>query len=289
MNRQNFPCMSMWRLVALTTLVMVAFAANSLLCRQALKYTDIDPASFSTLRIVSGAAVLWLVNCVQNRVSVGKGSWTGAFALLIYVIGFSFAYLSLAAGTGALLLFGAVQLTMIMVGLRSGETLRRDQTAGLLSAIAGLLVLVLPDIEAPSLIGAILMLVSGIAWGIYSLLGRGTADPLAETAGHFLRAAPMAVCISLILFPSLQIDASGALYALLSGALTSGLGYVLWYRVLPEIHAIHASTVQLSVPLLASMGGMLLLDEPLTSNFLIASVLTLGGIWLVLRGNLHRP
>ena len=271
------------RLATYTALAMAAFAANSLLCRLALKETAIDAASFTTVRILSGAAMLWLMMRWRAPSHGRQGSWYSAVALFIYVAAFSFAYLSLSAGTGALLLFGAVQVTMILAGFMTGERMSRVQSMGFIAALAGLVILVLPGVEAPTLVGSALMLASGIAWGIYSLFGRGIADPAAATTGNFLRAAPLTIVLSLLALPWLKLDASGLLYAVLSGALTSGLGYVLWYRVLQHMHAITASTVQLSAPVLAALGGIVLLNEALTPNLLTASLLILGGIGLVLR------
>jgi len=270
------------RLAAYTALAMVAFAANSLLCRLALKYTSIDAASFTTVRIVSGALMLWLVMHWRDTTPGRHGSWRGAAALFIYVAAFSFAYLSLSAGTGALLLFGAVQVTMILAGFIAGERMSQMQAIGFIAALAGLVILVLPGVESPTLAGSVLMLASGIAWGIYSLLGRGAGDPAAATSGNFLRAVPLTIALSLLALPWLKFDASGLLYAVLSGALASGLGYVLWYRVLQHMRAMTASTVQLSAPVLAALGGIVLLDEAVTPNLLTASVLILGGIGLVL-------
>lgn len=269
------------RLAAYTALAMAAFAANSLLCRLALTETAIDAASFTTVRILSGAAMLWLMMRGRAPSHGRQGSWHSAVALFIYVAAFSFAYLSLAAGTGALLLFGAVQVTMILAGFMAGERMSRVQSMGFIAALAGLVILVLPGVEAPTLVGSALMLASGVAWGIYSLFGRGIADPAAATTGNFLRAVPLTIVLSLLALPWLKLDASGLLYAVLSGALTSGLGYVMWYRVLQHMHAITASTVQLSAPVLAALGGVVLLNEAFTSNLLTASVLILGGIGLM--------
>lgn len=275
--------MSSLRLSAYTALAMLAFAANSLLCRLALKHTAIDAASFTTVRILSGALLLWLL--MQTRASKhGKhGSWRSAVALFIYVAAFSFAYLSLSAGTGALLLFGAVQVTMILAGFIAGERMSRLQSAGFIAALSGLVILVLPGVQAPTAAGSALMLLSGIAWGIYSLFGRGVADTASATAGNFLRAVPMAIGLSLLALPWLKLDISGVMYAVMSGALASALGYVIWYRVLREMSAITASTVQLSAPLIAAVCGIILMDEALSVNLLIASALILGGIALVLR------
>ena len=275
--------MSPMRLATYTALAMLAFAANSLLCRLALKETSIDAASFSTVRILSGALTLWLVMKWQASSPHMQGSWRGALALFIYIVAFSFAYLSLSAGTGALLLFGAVQITMIAAGFIAGERMSRLQSAGFVAALAGLVVLVLPGVEAPTLEGSVLMLASGIAWGMYSLFGRGVVDPVATTTGNFMRTMPLAIALSLLTFPWLKLDTMGLLYAVLSGALASGLGYVLWYQVLQHMKSMTASTVQLSAPVIAALGGIVLLDEAVTPNLLIATLLILGGIGLVLR------
>ena len=189
------------RLAAYTALAMAAFAANSLLCRLALKETAIDAASFTTVRILSGAAMLWLMMRWRAPSHGRQGSWYSAVALFIYVAAFSFAYLSLSAGTGALLLFGAVQVTMILAGFMTGERMSRVQSMGFIAALAGLVILVLPGVEAPTLVGSALMLASGIAWGIYSLFGRGIADPAAATTGYFLRAAPLTIVLYCLHYP----------------------------------------------------------------------------------------
>lgn len=275
------------RLAAYTTLTMIAFAGNSLFCRMALKETSIDPVSFTSVRLLSGAFMLWLLMRWQRQAPLAHGSWRGALTLFLYAASLSFAYRSISTGAGALMLFGAVQATMIIAGFLSGERMTAVQTIGFAVALAGLVILVSPGVEAPSLLDSILMLASGIAWGIYSLFGRGLSNPAATTAGNFLRAAPITLALSLFAIPWLQLDAQGVLYALLSGAVSSALGYVLWYRVLQNLRAMTASTVQLSAPLLASVGGILLLGEALTRDLLVASVLILGGIWLVLRYGKH--
>jgi len=271
------------RLIALTTLTMIAFAANSVLCRMALKDTCIDAASFTALRLLSGAAMLWLLMRWQQQAALQYGNWRSALALFIYAAAFSFAYRTINAGAGALMLFGAVQATMLIAGFIAGERLRRIQAAGFVTALAGLVMLVLPGVEAPSVPDSLLMLASGVAWGIYSLWGRGLANPAAATAGNFVRAAPLALVLAGIALPWLQWDARGALYAVLSGAITSALGYVLWYRVLQHLRAMTASTVQLSAPIIASLGGVVVLGEMFTPDLFVASVLVLGGLWLVLR------
>ena len=260
---------------------MIAFAGNSLLCRLALKQTGIDAASFTSIRIVSGALALWLIVRLRKRPGQGDGNWPSALALFAYAAAFSFAYVSLSAATGALLLFGAVQATMIAWGLRRGERLRIRQLAGLALALGGLIMLLFPGLSAPPLRGSILMLLAGVAWGIYSLRGKTAGDPVCATAGNFLRAVPLAAVLSLSLFPSARFDGAGIGYAVLSGALASGVGYVVWYLALPGLKAASAATVQLSVPVLAASGGILLLGEPLTLRFLAASIAVLGGIALV--------
>lgn len=269
-------------LVSATALTMVAFAANSLLCRMALKETGIDGATFTTVRLLAGAAMLWLLMRWQRQPALQHGDWRSALALFVYAVTLSYAYRTINTGAGALMLFGAVQITMLIAGFIAGERLRGWQTAGAVSAMAGLLVLVLPGVEAPSLSDALLMLVSGAAWGVYSLFGRGQPHPAAATAGNFIRAVPLTLALSLLTLPWIQPDARGMAYAVLSGAVTSALGYVLWYRVLQHMRAMTASTVQLSAPVLAALGGSVFLGEAATRELLVASVLILGGIWLVL-------
>jgi len=271
------------RLATYTTLAMIAFAGNSLFCRMALKETGIDAASFTSVRLLSGAAMLWLLMRWQQQAPLTHGNWRSAVALFIYAVALSFAYRSIDTGAGALMLFGAVQATMIISGLVAGERMSSIQVIGLVSATIGLLILVSPSVEAPSMLDSSLMLSSGVAWGLYSLWGQGQPNPAAATAGNFLRAAPLAVALILITLPSLRPDAQGVLYAVLSGAVTSALGYVLWYQVIQHMKAITASTVQLTSPVIAAIGGILILAEALTLNLVIASILILGGIFLVLR------
>ena len=272
----------------LTALTMLAFAANSVLCRLALSHTAIDPAGFTLVRIASGATMLWvLANVIGKRKGVG-GSWKGAATLVIYAIAFSLAYVSLPAGTGALLLFGAVQVTMIATGLVKGERLALAQWAGLTVALAGLVTLVAPGVSAPPPLGAALMVLSGVFWGIYSLLGRGATDPVATTAGNFLRAAPMALIPAIVLMGQLTPDPMGILYAVLSGTLASGCGYILWYSVLPRLSAAQGASVQLSVPVIAALAGAALMGEALSLRLGIASAAVLGGIALVIAGRRRR-
>lgn len=270
------------RTLLLTALAMLAFAGNSLLCRLALRETEIDAASFTFIRLLSGALTLWILLKLRHTRQPMAGNWPGALALFLYAAAFSFAYLQLDAGVGALLLFGAVQLSMLLWGLLRGERLNLLATLGTLLASAGLLALLLPGASAPPFSAALLMLLAGIAWGAYSLLGRGQGDPLAVTAGNFLRATPLAVLLAVALLAQLQWDVPGLLYALLSGALTSGIGYAIWYSALPDLRASQAATVQLSVPILAALGGSLLLGEALSLRLLLSAAAVLGGIALVL-------
>lgn len=270
------------RVFTLTLLAMIAFASNSLLCRTALKHTSIDAATFTLVRIFSGAAVLWVIIKMRKVASKDSGNWWSALALFVYAAAFSFAYNTLSAGTGALLLFGAVQATMILWGFRKGERLHAIQIAGLVVAVAGLVLLVLPGLSAPPLIGSILMLGAGIAWGVYSLRGKAVGDAIAATAGNFLCAVPFAALVSIVMIRQARFDSLGVVYAFISGAITSGLGYVIWYAALPDLKAASAATVQLSVPVIAATGGILLLAEPITLRYAIASLAVLGGIFLVI-------
>lgn len=269
------------RLFALTVLAMLAFAGNSLLCRLALKTTAIDPATFTSIRIVAGALVLWLIVRMRAGATPRAGSWAGALSLCAYAAAFSFAYVSLGAATGALLLFAAVQATMVGYGWWRGERLRGRRLAGFVLALAGLVGLVLPGLSAPPLAGAALMIGAGIAWGVYSLLGKNGGDPSSVTAGNFARAVVPALAVSALFASTLSLDGRGIVYATLSGAVTSGLGYVIWYAVLPGLGVSAAAVAQLSVPIIAAAGGVALLDEPLTLRLVAAAILTLGGIALV--------
>lgn len=269
------------RILGLTALAMIAFASNSLLCRLALRQTTIDPTTFTSVRILSGALALWLVRRIGLERGGLAGNWLSALALFVYAAAFSFAYLDLSAATGALMLFGAVQATMISWGLRKGERLDPIQFIGLIAAIAGLVFLLSPGITAPPGRGSLLMLAAGVAWGIYSLRGNSETDPIGGTSGNFLRASIFALLLTLVMSSRARFDSLGLAYALLSGALTSGLGYVIWYCALPALKATSAATVQLSVPVLTAAGGILLLGEPITLRYCFASLAVLGGIALV--------
>lgn len=278
----------MLRRVLLTGLALCAFAANSLLCRLALLDGSIDPASFTSIRLFAGAITLMLLGRSTGSPPVAQG-WTGAALLALYAVPFAFAYHYLGAGTGALLLFAAVQSTMILGSYRGGQPLDPMQWSGLLVAFAGLVYLVLPGVHAPSPLGTGLMLIAGAAWGLYSLRGRSAgSSALALTRSNFIRATPMAFAVSIVTAPLMTITPHGALLAVASGALASGLGYVIWYRVLPELAPATASVVQLSVPPLAAAGGILFLGEQLTTRLAIASAVVLGGIAITLTAR-QRP
>lgn len=269
------------RIFLLTTLAMIAFAGNSLLCRAALKDASIDPASFTTIRLVSGALTLWLLVRAAGGSADGRGSWPSAMALFVYAFFFSLAYGGLSAATGALILFASVQATMIAYGLRAGERFSAWQLAGLCTAAAGLVVLLIPGLTAPPVARALLMMGAGVAWGGYSLRGRAAGNPTRVTAGNFLRAALIAVAASIVAGKGAFLTASGVGLAVASGALASGMGYALWYAVLPALRATRAAVVQLSVPAIAAVGGALLLREPITLRVLLASAAIIGGIALV--------
>jgi drug/metabolite transporter (DMT)-like permease len=265
----------------LTVVAMTAFATNSILCRMALGAHAIDAASFTAVRLASGALTLALLTLVlRGYHALSAGSWLSGFQLFLYAVAFSFAYRSLSAGTGALILFGAVQATMIISGLLAGERPHPLQWAGLAIALAGLIYLVLPGIAAPSPCGAFLMALAGIAWGFYSLRGRGVQEPISQTTGNFIRAVPFGLVVWTVSFQGLPARPSGILLAVLSGSLASGLGYVIWYTALRGLSSTRGATVQLSVPVLAAFGGVLFLAEVVTLRLLIASFLILGGVAL---------
>ncbi len=273
------------QLLLLTTIALLAFAGNSLLCRMALLHTGMDAASFTTVRLVSASLMLCLL-CGVSGFKPGKGkgggNWVSALALFGYAIGFSVAYMRLPAGTGALLLFGAVQATMIGWGMVQGELLTGIRLAGFALAMAGLVALLLPGLAAPPFLSALSMLGAGVAWGVYSLRGKGVANPLAVTAGNFLRTLPFTLGASLLMINSQSISQGGFVYAVLSGAVTSGVGYAVWYKVLPYLKTSNAATVQLSVPVIAALGGVVLIGEPLTWRLAGATLAILLGIALVI-------
>ena len=278
------------RIFSLTALAMIAFAANSILARLALTGDDIGPWSFTAIRFISGAVCLALI--IRPMKTLRQGSWNAAFALLLYGIFFSYAYLLLSAGTGALILFAVVQITMIGGGLLAGERLRALQWLGLALAMGGLVYLMLPSVAPPSPIGAIMMSLSGLGWGLYSLMGRGKGNPTALTAGNFLRAAIICAVITLpdlLILPEAAIGPKGLGLGLLSGIMTSGIGYVIWYMALKHLTATRAGIAQLTVPFIAAIGGMLFIAEPFTLRFFIAMCLTLLGVALATLSSNKKP
>jgi drug/metabolite transporter (DMT)-like permease len=271
------------RTVVLTAVAMLAFAANSLLCRSALRHGLVDAASFTTVRMISGAATLSLIALARRRsLSHSIATWRSALMLFVYMACFSFAYLSLSASTGALILFGAVQMAMFVIALREGEHFSLVSWGGLATAVAGLIYLVSPGLTAPDPVGAVLMAVAGIAWGFYSLLGRGATDPLEATARNFVYAVPLTLIVSLLALNNFNASAKGLALAVTSGAVASGCGYVIWYAALAGLTGTRAATVQLSVPAIAALGGAILLSEQITLRLLIASAAMLGGVAVVL-------
>jgi drug/metabolite transporter (DMT)-like permease len=280
----------MYQAAVLTAVAMLAFAANSLLCRLALQQGSIDPASFATIRLVAGAMTLALIAAWRPPPAVpGKPDWFSAAMLFAYVAFFSFAYVTLPAGTGALILFGAVQLTMFSAGLRAGERFGAGAWSGLALAVAGLIYLVLPGVAAPSPVGTLLMAIAGVAWGVYSLRGRRAGDPLSATAGNFARAVPFALVLGALFLANARASAAGIALAVVSGTVTSGIGYVVWYAALSRLSAMRAAAVQLSVPLIAALGGVAFLSEAFTPRLAFACGAILGGIALVLASRSPKP
>ena len=277
------------RTISLTAIAMLAFAANSVLCRLSLAQGSIDAASFTSVRVGSGVVTLWLILFFTGRARLMHGSWWAAFALFAYAAAFSFAYVTLSAGAGALILFGAVQATMVTTGLVGGERLTAPQWFGFIVALVGLAVLLIPGAAAPPIGGALLMLAAGIAWGAYSLIGRGEVDPLAATAGNFLRALPMAVILlGLAAMFGTKLDQSGLVYAIMSGAVASGLGYTIWYAALSELSLAQGASVQLIVPVITALAGTIALGEAITIRLSLSSVAILSGIALIIASREQR-
>lgn len=272
------------KIVILTAFALTAFAFNSILCRMALATGEIDAASFTVVRLVSGTVTLAAILLAAGKTkSIGKsGNWASAFFLFAYAIAFSFAYTGLTAGTGALILFGCVQLTMFGVSLYRGVRPEVLEWLGLVVAFGGLVYLVLPGLASPPLVSAILMAAAGIAWGFYTLRGKGSEDPLADTAGNFLRSVPMVLLSGVFFIPTYKLSISGAVLAVISGAVASGIGYSVWYAALKYHSPTRAGILQLAVPVIAAVGGIILLSEAASIRLLIAGALVLGGIGLTL-------
>ncbi len=268
------------KIFLLTTLALVAFAFNSILCRMALGKDEIDAASFTAIRLASGAITLVVIASLLSKTrSIREtGHWGSAFYLFAYAVCFSFAYLGLTTGTGALILFGSVQMTMIAVSLVKGERPRVWEWLGLFIAVGGLVYLVFPGLTSPPLVSSALMAAAGIAWGAYSLRGRGSKDPLADTMGNFVRSLPMIAVVAAVFYPQIHLSNRGIILAILSGAVASGVGYTIWYTALKFHTATRAAVLQLSVPVIAAVGGIVFLAETFSARLLIAGILIISGI-----------
>lgn len=265
---------------------MIAFASNSIICRLALSEDAIDAGSFSIIRLLSGAAMLWIILILRRRKfkTGSNGTWFSASMLFAYAFAFSYAYIDLNAGTGTLLLFGAVQVTMLLTGIVTGERPHPFQWLGLTLALSGMIYMVSPGLTAPPVTGSGLMAAAGIAWGIYSLRGRGNSNPAAVTTDNFIRTIPFVLVAGFFVFPHLHLTPSGTVWAVISGTVTSGIGYIIWYSALRGLTATRAAIIQLSVPVIAAFGGVLLLSELITVRLVISAILTLGGIALAVIG-----
>jgi drug/metabolite transporter (DMT)-like permease len=269
-----------WRVALCTAAALTGFASNSLLTRAGVGSGAIDPASFTTVRLTTGALTLWLLLRWRSPDAVPASGWRAPMALAAYMVAFSFAYLRVGASAGALLLFGSVQITMMGWSLSRGERPGLLGWSGLLLAIGGLVWLVAPGLTAPDPVGAAAMAGAGVAWGGYSLIGRGVADPLAVTTSAFVRATPIAVAMSVALWGRAHGSARGLVLAAVSGSLASGLGYTLWYTALPSLAAWRAALLQLFVPVMTAVGAALLLGEGVTVRLAGATALVLAGVVL---------
>lgn len=272
--------------ILLTLIALIAFAGNSVLCRLALYDDVIDPVSFTSLRLLSGIIFLFLLFSLQSRdkIYLKGGSWTSSFYLFIYALSFSFAYISLDTGTGALILFAFVQVTMIITGLVKGQRLIFLEWLGLCLAFIGLTLLLLPGASAPPLLGFTLMAISGIAWGFYTLAGQGSQNPLNQTLNNFVKTLPFVLVLCSLAYEHIQLSEKGIILAVVSGALTSGLGYAIWYAALKNLSITNAAIIQLSVPIISAFGGVIFLDEIISKRLIICSILVLGGVLLVIVG-----
>ncbi|SIS66955.1 EamA-like transporter family protein [Roseivivax lentus] len=269
------------RLFLLTALTMVAFAANSVLNRMALVGGEMEASWFGTIRLAAGACMLAAICLIRSRHLQLRAPrrWVGVASLLVYVYGFSLAYAVLDAGLGALVLFGFVQISMFAGSLRGGERPPPRRWVGAALAFSGLVWLLAPGVGAEiSVPHGLLMAAAGIGWGVYSLAGRGAGDPAMGTAANFILAAPIGLALSLVGAPAPDLPAAGIVLAVLSGAVTSALGYILWYSILPRLSASVAAVAQLTVPVIALAGGMVFLGETPTLTFALASILVLGGV-----------
>tara|TARA_R110000868_G_scaffold62900_7_gene189841 strand:- start:114 stop:992 length:879 start_codon:yes stop_codon:yes gene_type:complete len=283
------------RTIALTLFALFAFAANSVLCRLALNAEQVNPADFTSIRLLSAALVLALIIIIKDKSVLRNinqyGSHSGALFLFVYAAGFSYAYITLSTATGALILFAAVQFTMLFMGWLVGNKMGYQEYTGIMLSLLGFIYFVFPELEKPSLVGCLLMVLAGIAWGMYSLIGANSTKPLYDTASNFIRLAPIAIGSLVVMYFSLGIDISlkGLLYTFGSGALASGVGYTLWYQVLPKLKPSIAAVSQLSVPIWAALGGIVLVEEPVNLHLAVSASVILGGIMLVILAKKKSP
>ena len=280
---------SLLKTIILTGLALIAFAANSVLCRLALGNNAIDASSFTIIRLLSGTIILLIIIALtrnDNAVST-KGSWTASFMLFVYAITFSFAYISLDTATGALILFGSVQITMILISLFSGTRLHFTEWIGVAIAFTGFVYLILPGVSTPSITGLFLMTLAGVAWGIYTLKGRNSKNPLMDTAYNFLRTTPLVILLTIIAINNANYSSEGILLALLSGSITSGVGYTIWYIALGGLSSTQAAVLQLSVPVIAAFGGVIFVSELITFRLSVSASMVLGGILIVVLGRYY--
>ena len=266
-----------------TALALLAFAANSVLCRMALGDKTIDASSFTIIRLLSGAIVLTIILKIKNKSKQAKtkGNWYSSIMLFLYAITFSFAYITLDTGTGALILFGAVQITMILLSIYAGNRLHILEWMGLIIAFTGFIYLILPGVNIPSIRGFLLMAIAGIAWGIYTLNGRKSKNPLMDTAYNFIRTIPFLIILLIISISQVNYSTEGIWLAIISGGVTSGIGYTIWYMALGGLSATQAAVVQLLVPVIAAFGGVIFIAEKITFRLTMASFLILGGILVI--------
>jgi drug/metabolite transporter (DMT)-like permease len=275
--------------ILFTGFALIAFAANSVLCRLALGDNIIDAAGFTIIRLSTGALILFLILQFKssNKTIRARGSWTGGFMLFLYAVTFSFAYITLDTATGALILFGSVQTTMILLSLISGNRLHATEWAGVSIAFFGFLYLILPAVKTPSVIGFILMSIAGMAWGVYTLQGRSSKQPIMDTAYNFIRSIVFVIILAVITIQQTHYSFKGVLLAIFSGGLTSAIGYVIWYKALGGLSAVQAAVVQLLVPAIAAFGGVIFVSEIISLRLTIAALLILGGILLVVLGRYY--
>ncbi len=282
------PNNSILKIIIFTGLALIAFAANSVLARLALGNETIDAASFTIIRLLSGSLVLIVIITITRSTGLpGKGSWSASFMLFLYAITFSYAYISLETGTGALILFGAVQMTMILLLYISGARLHYTEWVGVAIAFTGFVYLILPGVTTPSVTGFLLMAVAGIAWGSYTLKGRGSKNPLRDTAANFIRTTPLVILLAIATINNSHYSTEGILLALLSGGITSGIGYTLWYIALAGLSVTQAAVLQLSVPVIAALGGIIFVSETITPRLAISAAMVLGGILVVILGKYY--